>query len=155
MNTRSRLINLPNVTFTKEHVNTLSLGPNYAIEKNPKHYINDLIIDTENAVRQMDPKLQGTFRFLAATKTKQILDAGKHHRLHKRYQHNINQIKDILKENNLTVTKTDKNKAMVIINKDAKYPNIHTRKPNHFSEKKIPQKSTKNSYNKPLKNAIP
>jgi hypothetical protein len=74
----------------------------------------------------MDPKLQGTFRFLAATKIKQILNAGTYHRLHKRYQHNINQIKDILNENNLTVTKADKNKAMVIINKDALEQKIQT-----------------------------
>ena len=37
--------------------------------------------------------------------------------MHKRYQHNINEIKNILRENNLTITKTDKNKAIVIINK--------------------------------------
>jgi len=43
-----RLINLTNINFTKEQVQTLSLGPNYAIEQEPKQYINKLIIDTEN-----------------------------------------------------------------------------------------------------------
>jgi prefoldin subunit 5 len=35
---QARLINLTKVTFTKEHINTLALGLNYALEKNPKYY---------------------------------------------------------------------------------------------------------------------
>ena len=31
--TQSRLINLTNATFAKEHIDTLALGPNYALEK--------------------------------------------------------------------------------------------------------------------------
>ena len=34
----------------------LTLGFNYAEEKDPKYYINDLIIDTENAIRHLDTK---------------------------------------------------------------------------------------------------
>jgi len=45
------------------------------MERNPKTYINELIIDTENAFRQLDPKIQGTFRHMAATKLKQITGA--------------------------------------------------------------------------------
>jgi len=37
--------------------------------------------------------------------------------MHKRYQHNLNELKNILRENNLTITLADKNKAIVIINK--------------------------------------
>jgi hypothetical protein len=33
---QSRLINLTNIKFTKEQIQTLSLGPNYAIEQEPK-----------------------------------------------------------------------------------------------------------------------
>jgi hypothetical protein len=58
--TQPRLINLTNTTFTKEQINMLAHGPNYATEKDPRHYINELIIDTENAIRQMDPKIQNT-----------------------------------------------------------------------------------------------
>jgi len=58
--TQPRLINLTNTTFTKEQINMLAHGPNYAKEKDPRHYINELIIDTENAIRQMDPKIQNT-----------------------------------------------------------------------------------------------
>jgi hypothetical protein len=59
---------LSDIQFTKEQIQTLSLGPNYAIEKEPKRYINELIVDTEHAIRQLDPKLQNTYRHLAANK---------------------------------------------------------------------------------------
>jgi hypothetical protein len=52
-----------------KQINTLALGPNYAVEKDPKHYINELIIDTQNAIRQMEPKMQNTFRYLATKKS--------------------------------------------------------------------------------------
>jgi len=57
-NTQPRLINLTNTTFTKEQINKLARGPNYALEKDPRHDGNELIIDTENGKRQMDPKTQ-------------------------------------------------------------------------------------------------
>jgi len=59
-NTQPRLINLTNTTFTKEQINKLARRTNYALEKDPRHYVNKLIIDTENAIRQMDPKIQNT-----------------------------------------------------------------------------------------------
>ena len=37
---QARIINLTNLRFTKEQIKTSSLGPNYAIEKEPKQYIN-------------------------------------------------------------------------------------------------------------------
>ena len=39
--TQRKLINLTNTKFTKEQINTLALGSNYALEKDPKHYINE------------------------------------------------------------------------------------------------------------------
>jgi hypothetical protein len=67
-NTHARVINLSNTTFNHEHTHTLSLRPNFAIEEEPKLYINNLIIDTENAIRHLDPKIQNTFRYMAADK---------------------------------------------------------------------------------------
>ena len=116
-NTHTRVINLSNTNFNHEHIHTLSLGPNFAIEKEPKYYINNLIIDTENAIRHLDTKVQNTFRYIAANKIKQITTTNRAQTMHKTYQHNINEIKNILRENNLTITKADKNKAIVIINK--------------------------------------
>jgi hypothetical protein len=67
--TQPRLINLTHISIQKEYVSTLALEPNYFIEKHPKQYINELIIDTENAIRQMDPRIQSLLQYLAATKT--------------------------------------------------------------------------------------
>jgi hypothetical protein len=57
-----------------------------AVEKDPKHYINELIIDMVNAVRQMEPKLQNTFRYLATKKNQTNYD--NHHVQH--YTKDIN-----------------------------------------------------------------
>jgi hypothetical protein len=92
----SRLVNLTNIKFTNEKINTLTLGFNYAIEKDPKYYINELITDTENAIRHLNSKIQNTFWHLATKKVKQIKTTNIHNTLHKRHQHNLNQIKNIL-----------------------------------------------------------
>jgi hypothetical protein len=104
----SRLVNLTNIKFTKEQINTLTLGFNYAIEKDPKYRINELIIGTQNAIRHLDSKIQNTFRHLATKKVKQIITINILSTLQKRRQHNLNQIKKILQRNNQTITKADK-----------------------------------------------
>jgi hypothetical protein len=115
---QSRLINLTNIKFTKEQIQTPSLGPpNYAIEKEPKMYINELIVDTENAIRQLEPKIQNTYRHLAAKQIKHIITTNRSNVLHKRHQRSVNQLKKTLKNNNQTIVKADKTKAIVIIDK--------------------------------------
>ena len=42
----------------------------------------------------------------------------RHNILHKRQKYSINQLKKILKNNNLTIVKADKTKAIVIISKE-------------------------------------
>jgi len=66
MQTIHRLVILTNITFTKEQINALKLGPNYAIEKNPKYYINELIIDTENAIRHLEINMQKYFSLFSS-----------------------------------------------------------------------------------------
>ena len=102
------------------------LGHNYAIEKEPKNYINELIIDTEVAIRQLEPKMQNTYRYLAAKQIKQILNSNRHNTHHKRQQYSINQIKSILESNNLTLVKADKSTAEVIMNKEKLEENLIT-----------------------------
>jgi hypothetical protein len=58
----------------------------------------ELILDTEVAIRQLDPKLQNTYRYLAAKESKHILTFNRHKILHKRQQYNINQIKKVLRK---------------------------------------------------------
>jgi hypothetical protein len=116
-NFQTRIINLTNVKFTKKHTKILPLGPNYAMEKEPKHYIDELIIDTETALRQLEPKIQDTYRHLAAKQFKHIMMTNRQNTLHKIYQHTMTELKKMLR-NNLTITKADKSKAIVIINKN-------------------------------------
>ena len=117
-NTQPRIINLTYFSLQKELVNTLTLGPNYAIGKSPKQYINELILDTESAIRQLDPKIQSPIRHLAATKIQQILISNEYNTLHKRIQYNFNQVIDILHKNNLTIVRADKNKDIAVIQTD-------------------------------------
>jgi hypothetical protein len=51
---------------------------------------------------------------MAAKKVKQIKESNRHNTMHKRYQHNINQIKKTLQHNNLAIAKADKSNAIVI-----------------------------------------
>ena len=80
-------MNLTNTTFTKEQINTLTLGFNYAVEKDQKYYNSVLIIDTENAITHLDTKIKNTFRYLATKKVKQIITTNTHNTLHKIHQH--------------------------------------------------------------------
>jgi hypothetical protein len=104
----SRLVNFNKTKFTKEQINTLTPGFNYAAERDPKYYISDLIIDNENAIRYLDTKIQNTFRYLATKNVKQTMTTNTHKTLQKRHQHNVNQIKNILQRNSLTRAKADK-----------------------------------------------
>jgi len=49
---------------------------------------------------------------------KGIQESNMHNIKHKRQQYTINKLKGILKQNNSTIVKADKSKAIVIINKD-------------------------------------
>jgi len=71
------------------------LGPKYAIEQEPKEYVNELITETENAIRRLEPKTQNI--------------------LHKRQQYNMNCIKKTLQNNEASIARADKSKAIVII----------------------------------------
>ena len=45
-------------------MNTLTLGFKYEVEKDPKYFISALIIDTENAIRHLDTKIQNLLTYL-------------------------------------------------------------------------------------------
>ena len=144
--TQAKLINL-----TREQIHTLALGSNYALEKDCKHYVNELIIDTENAIRHLDPTVQNTFRYMAATKVKQIVATNTHYTLYKRHQYNLNQIRKILQKS-LTIARTDKNKSVVIINKDSLEQKIET----FVEENNITRlnKDPTDSYQKQIQHAL-
>ena len=85
----NRVINLSKVTFTKEQLKTLNLGPQFAIEKDPKYYINELIIYTDNAIRHLNSSVQNAVTYLATNKIQQIKESNRQNIIHKRLQYNI------------------------------------------------------------------
>ena len=93
-----------------------------------ENHLNNIVMnsDTESAIRQLDPKIQSPVRYLATTKIKQILTSNVYNTLHKRLQYNINQVKEILHKNNLTIVRADKNEAMAIIQTDILEQKINT-----------------------------
>ena len=113
-----RVTNLTEIKLNKEQTQLLELGPNYAIKKNPKLYMEELTIDTENAIRKLKPTVQNIYGHLATKKIKSIQESNMHNIKHKRQQYTINTLKEIMKRNNSTIVKVDKSKAIVIINKD-------------------------------------
>jgi hypothetical protein len=115
----SRIINLTDTKFTQEQLQILSYGPNFAIEQTPDRIINELIIDTENAIRNLEPKQQGTYRHLAAKQIKYIMNNNRSNTAHKRNQYIINKIKTLMQQNNLAMVKADKSKAIVLIDKNS------------------------------------
>ena len=62
---------------------------------------------------------------MATKKIQKIKDSNRHNIIHKRLLYNIRQIKKILRNNNLTLARADKSKAMVIIEKADMEQKIH------------------------------
>jgi len=81
-----RIINVTNKQLTVEQVKLLNLGPQYAIEINPKKCINNIIIETENATRCMETKWQNINRFQAKKLIKRISEKRKQNPLHSHQQ---------------------------------------------------------------------
>jgi hypothetical protein len=63
---------------------------------------------------------------MAASKTKQISETQAQNQQHKRIQHHTNQIKEIQHRDDLIVTKADKNKALIIIERETLNQKINT-----------------------------
>jgi len=42
------------VNCNNEEINIVKLGPSHAFEKEPKFFVRELIIDTENTIRHLD-----------------------------------------------------------------------------------------------------
>jgi hypothetical protein len=130
-----RIINLTSIKLTQEQTQTLNLGSNYALEQEPKKYINELIIDTENAIRYLEPKMQNMYTHMAMKHIKQIKAKNKHNTLHKRQQYIINELRKTLQNNNIMIAKADKSKAMVLIDKNYLKEKVH----NFLQENNIKQ----------------
>jgi len=116
------------MTFETVETEVLELEFNYG--QTNKKCVQDLIINTENALRQLDTKL---FIALAHKKTSQIKNWNSINVLHKWQSHIIRQIcRKLIK---IIITKADTSRTVVIIHKDAHQHKVQTFvKEKHFTE---------------------
>jgi hypothetical protein len=77
---------------------------NYAFEKPTKYFIQELVIDTEYAIRQRHENKQNIYRFLSCNIIKQTQNTTSTNTLYKRKNYVTNQIRKKFELNNLTVT---------------------------------------------------
>jgi hypothetical protein len=114
--TRNR--KLSNIKLNKGELDVLETGLNYAFESQPKRFIKDLIIDTENAMQHLDSNLRNTYRFLAGRRITQIKTSNTINILHKRKIYVAKQIRNKLMQHNLMIAKADKGKAIITMDKN-------------------------------------
>ena len=100
------------------------LGPQYAIELKPNRYINEIIKETENAIRQIETKWQNTYIYLAAKLIKQIKENNKQSPLHKTQYNTLRKLKTEMDIENITIMKADKSKAIVLIDKNKRHEKV-------------------------------
>jgi hypothetical protein len=122
-----RVRNLSNTSFNKEEMEILELGLNYAYTKPTHHFLHDLVIDTENAIKRLNKNEQDGYRLIAYKKLKQIQNSNTTNALHKRQLYIAKKIRTKLKQNNLIITKADKGKTVIIIDQ-----NLYTQKVENF-----------------------
>ena len=92
----TRVENLTNIRFNKEEIQLIKYGMKYSIERPTATYINNLIAETERAIRLLDTNIQNTYRFLATKKLKEIINTpGLTNILHKRQSYVLKTIKQI------------------------------------------------------------
>ena len=96
----------------------LDLGMQHSIQQPIEAYWTNLILETEHAIKLLDPKFQDANRLMATEKLKQIHNANNNSNVtHKTYSHIARNIRHKLDENKAMVTQADKGKTTVIIYK--------------------------------------
>jgi hypothetical protein len=122
----------------------LNNGLQYSIEKPPDKYWTELIMETEQAIRKLDIKMQALFRILATKKIRQISASSSHYNMAaKRQTHILETINSKLVKENAIVVKADKGKTCVIIHTDD-----HNEKVHNFLNNNNFQKPRKDPTNK-------
>ena len=109
-------VNLTTIKFNQEEPTLLDHGMQHSIEIPLEKFWNDLIIQTDRAVRKFEPKLQEAYRTIAAKKLKQIKNSSHpYNNQAKRQTYILNNIKNKLKQGHAMIIKADKGKTTVII----------------------------------------
>jgi len=68
-----RTVNLTNINFTTEEQKLLEQGTQYCIPQPTKTQWTTLILETEQAIKLLDPKIQDAYRFMTAKKLTQTI----------------------------------------------------------------------------------
>jgi hypothetical protein len=133
-----RMVNLTKIKFTHEEMSLLNNGLQHSIEKLLEKYWTDLLMETEQAIRMLEPKMQSPYRILATRKLKQIKTSSSHHNAKaKRQTYILKNINNKLRKEDAMITKADKGKTCVII-----YNNDYTNKVQNFLDNNNFQKLT-------------
>jgi hypothetical protein len=108
-----RTVNLNKMKFTHEEMSLLNKGLKHSIEKPLGKYWTDLIMEREQAIRMLEPKMQSPYRILAARKLKQIRTSSSHHNADtKRQPYILKNINNKLRKEDAMITKADKGKIV-------------------------------------------
>ena len=112
----TRTVNLTNIRLFQEKFALLNNGLQYSIKIPLRKYWTDLIMETEEAVRMLDSKMQTPFRILATKKLKQISASDNHHNETAKWQtYILKNINSKLVKESAMVVKADNGKTCVII----------------------------------------
>jgi hypothetical protein len=99
-----------------------------SIKKPLDKYWTGLIMETEQAIRTVDSKMQGPFRILATKTLKQVNASSNHHNCETKQQtYILKNIKYKLEKENAMIVKANKGKTCVII-----YANDYAEKLHNF-----------------------
>ena len=112
----NKTANLTQIKFTKEEISLLNQGLQHSIENPMDKYWTDLTTETEQAIRNLDTKMQDPYRIMAAKKLKQIRTAeNRRNIIAKRQTFLLKNINEKLEKENAMITKADKGTICVII----------------------------------------
>jgi len=110
---------LTELKYTKEEMKCLNIGFQFSIEKSLKTYSTNLTIETENAIKISDTKLESVYRILTTKILKQIFNSNNSYNiLHKRQLYVIKQIKQKIVTENAKLFQTDKGKTILAVQTD-------------------------------------
>jgi len=123
----TRVKNLTNVRLNKEEMQLLKYGLNYSIERPVSSCIANLTAETERAIRLLDVKTHNTYRIMATSKLKQIINSNSQNNvLQKRQLHVMKELNKKLTTENAIITQADKDKTIVIINSNEYSEKVHS-----------------------------
>jgi len=106
----------------------LNKGLQHSVEKPLEKYWTDLIMETEQALRMLEPKMQSPYRILATKKLKQIKTSSNHLNAEVKQQtYILKNINNKLRKEDAMITKVNKGKTCVII-----YNNDYASKVHNF-----------------------